>query len=244
MNNVIHNKLTQFGFTSNEADVYLTLVTHGKMKAATVINETKLQRSAVYGALDALVERNFVSKVLVGGVAVFSASDPLQFVLEVDQKRASATELAELVERKHVHGSREVHTLEGITSLQRATMELLTVGGGDTIYFLGSSKEGNLSEMERFWQRFHKKRAELSIATKILYDRSTNERIIEQRNTLAKSQAKYMPFGESLPLAFTVRGDRTIITTIDDVDPLVFTVRSEALAHGIREYFEFLWEQY
>lgn len=243
MNTVIHNKLEYFGFTSNEASVYLALVTYGNMKASAVIQETKLQRSAVYGVLDQLVERSYVSKVMVGGVAIFSADDSLQFIAEIEKKRASAVELAQLVKSQQVHAAREVHTLEGVSALQRATNDMLTIGGGDTIYFLGSSKAGDLADIERFWKKFHSKRENLRIASKILYDRTTDPEVLDKRNSLVASEAKYMPFGDSLPLAFTVRGDRTIITTIDEAEPLIFTIRSASLAKGVQEYFEYLWNQ-
>lgn len=243
MDNLIHKKLKDFGFTTNESSVYLVLVEQGKMKAGDLIHKTALQRSAVYGALGELVERGFVTKLLVGGVAVFSANDPLHFLAEAERKKASAAELAELMKGIQANTTREVHMFEGIDAVKRATDALLSVGTGDTFYFLGSSKAGSLSRLEQYWQKFHKKRITQKLASKILYDRSTDKRILDNRNKLTDSEAKYMPFGEALPLAFTVRGDRLVITAIDEVDPVTFTIRSKAIAGGMQEYFEYLWGQ-
>jgi sugar-specific transcriptional regulator TrmB len=56
----ISTKLTQLGFTPNEAQVYLALVQNGPLGASAIANATGLARTVVYPTLDSLVDQGLV----------------------------------------------------------------------------------------------------------------------------------------------------------------------------------------
>lgn len=238
----IEKLLIQLGFTKNETTVYLALFELGKCRAGEIIDFTKLHRNLVYTALDEFVKRELVTKTEVNGVATFTANDPSRLLEEIDQRRELAEQFAEEIKKKQEESPREVTIYEGLEGLKRATKRTLSAPEGETVYVFGAAPHTMLPDLSMRWQKYDKSRIKRGIHFKGLYGRNTSKDILEQKNALPLTDAKYMPQGIEVPMWFNVCGDISSIVAIDE-NPLAFNIKSKTIADGLKKYFEYLWNQ-
>ncbi len=240
---MIEENLKKLGFSQNEIKIYLTLIRLGKCKAGDLIKETSLQRSVVYNGLEKLYERGLVGKSFSNGVAVYLSNDPESLVNEAEQKIFLAKKVAEELKEKQQVRDREVVVYEGEDIIKRVADKNLNAKAGSTIYFLGPSKFGVQTNLERYWQHYHKKRAEKGINCKILYEQGTDPKIVENRNTLPLCEARYLPINSEMPISFIIGDDMVGMIVPTEHPPLAFLIKSIKTADGLKKYFEYLWEQ-
>lgn len=240
---MLENNLKQLSFTDNLAKIYLALLGMGQGKAGEVIKETVLQRSVVYAGLEELVERGLVTKTFKKGVAMFRVNNPETIVEELDKKKFLAEKLVQELETRRNASGKEALIYEGEDVIKRIADKGLSVQPGETVYFMGSSKFGNQSNLEKYWQLYHKKRISLGIKCQILYDHSVDPDLVEERNGLELCEAKYLPFGARTPMWFHIFGDSVAIMVPGENPPLAFLIKNPATARALVEYFQYFWDQ-
>jgi sugar-specific transcriptional regulator TrmB len=238
----MENKLKKLGFSQNLATAYLTLLKLGKARAGDVINQSGLQRSVVYSALDELVSRELVSKIEVKGVATFSINDPASLVNELEEKKEFAQKIAEELKQQQGVAPREVSVSEGLDAIMRATDRSLFAPPGETMYVLGASSLNVQPILDEHWHKYHKKRIKKGVHFRGLYDRTVPQSAIDYRNSIAMSEARYLPEGLEMPIWFNICLDVVSIMVPGDEPPLVFTVRSKPTALAMKKYFEYFWK--
>ncbi len=240
---MLEENLKKLGFTQNEVKIYLALLRFGKMKAGDLIKETSLQRSVVYGGLEKLSHRNLISKTVSRGVAIYLVNDPEALVYESEQQTFLAKKIAQELKEKQQVKDREVIVYEGEDIVKRVADKYLSVKAGSTIYFLGPSKFGVQTNLEKYWQYYHTKRVEKGINCRILYEQSTDSKIVENRNTLPLCEARYIPINTEIPLSFIISDDMVSMIVPTEHPPLAFMIKSSKTAEGLKKYFDYLWAQ-
>ena len=240
---MIENQLKQLGFSQNEIKVYLSLFELGKVRAGRIIESTGLHRNIVYTALEEFVERELATKTIVGGVAEYVANDPARLVEEAEEKKISAAKVAEELRKKLKEAPREITMYEGVEGIQRARDKMLKYKGEEDLYVVGASTYSSTPEWEVYWKKFHTKREKLGIGLKILYDQDVPKEILDWRNSLAHSEARYLPFQVDSPVQFAMIGEFIDIIIPSGVEPVTFRIRSRATVEAFRKYFEFFWNQ-
>ncbi len=239
---MLQKQLQQLGFTKNETKVYLALFELGRARAGEVIDETTLHRNIVYTALDQLVARGLVTKTVVGKVAEFVANAPESLIVEVEEKKLLAQQVAEQLKRKQHDEPREVIVYEGFEGVKKSRNKVYQYGVGDVLYVLGASSLSSTSEYEKYWRKFHEKRESLGIGLKILYENGIRRKDVDWRNALPLSEVKYLPIGLDSPVWFSAIGNNLEIGVPGD-EPLVFNIRSKEAVDGVKKYFDYFWNQ-
>lgn len=237
--------LKQLNFTDNEAKVYLTLFDLGPSKATKIIDSIGLHRNLVYTSLEKLEKRHLVIKVLVKGVAEFSVSDPQILLEELDQQKELAKQAVEELTKKQDHETRDIQIFEGLEGIKRARNRILTLPSNSDFYVLGATKLTSFPELEAFWRKFHKEREDKGINQKMLYDFSNDSNTKEQmkwRNALPRTEAKQLPFRIDTPFWFDFAEDMINVGFIGKA-PLTISIKSKTLANGLKQYFNFFWNQ-
>ena len=238
---MLEENLKKLGFTSNEAKIYLALLCVGKMKAGEIIQETGLQRSVVYTGLEDLSKRELVGKSNFKGVFVYTANNPEVLVNEAEERAFLAKKISEELKEKRGSVEREVFVYEGEDIIKRVADKSLSSHAGSTVYFLGSSKYGIQSNLEKYWQHYHKKRAQKGIKCRILYDKSTNPEIVNNRNKFLLCEAKYLPIETEMPMSFIISDNMVGMVVPSENPPLAFVISSTKTAEALKKYFEYLW---
>lgn len=241
-NGQIQEKLAGLGLTHNQAQVYLAVLRSKKCRAGEIIRGAKLHRSIVYTSLDDLMGMGLVSKMTQGTVAIFEATSPRNLVEMIDAKRRSAEDVAEDLTKIMQESPRDIRVFEGQKGIMSARERSLALPPGGTMYVFGGSQGTTTPEYEAMWSKFHKKRVAKGINLKIMFDHDAPPEIIANRNSIALSQAKYLPFEKNLPAWFEVYGD-TFAVGVPGDDPIVFSLRSPEAAEALRGFFDYLWGQ-
>jgi len=241
---MLEQQLYQLGFSKNLSAVYLALFELGKAKGGQIIKKTKLPRSVIYNSLDELVKRELVSQTEYKGVAMFTINDPDNLVNEMEKQKQLAKSFSKNIKKDLKHRPREISVYEGLDGMKRATLNKLTAPEGETVFTFGASPANVQPELDKFWRNvFHKQRIKKKIYFKGLYDHNVEQKLIDYRNTINMSAARYMPLGLELPVWFSVCDDMLSIMVPEDDPPLVFNIRSRAAAEAIKRYFHHLWKQ-
>lgn len=240
---MVEENLKKLGFTNNEIKIYLTLFRLGKVRAGEIIKETGLQRSVVYNDLETLIERELLSKSVSKGVAHYETNDPQVLVDEAEKRKLLAQGVAEGLKEKRHAKDREVLVYEGEGIIKRICDKNLEAKSGSEIYFLGPSKFGIQSTLEKYWQNYHKVRVAKGIRCKILYGRSTEPEIVANRNAMPICEAKYLPLESDMPMWFNISEDSVGIVVPSENPPLAFLIKSAKTAEALKKYFDYLWKQ-
>ncbi len=233
-------QLKQLGFSKNEIKVYLALFDIGKCKAGQIIENTGLHRNLVYTALEELVNKGLVAKVLKNGIATFFVNSPELILSMVEEQKNIAQEIVDTLKKKN-EVVRDIVVYEGEEGIKRSRNRALQYDAGETLYVLGS-QASSTPEMERYWRQFHLKREKQGINFKMMYESGVNQADLEWRNTLKLSEAKYLPVQIDFPVWFAFIKDYLEIGIPGD-DPLTFGLRSKEAVAAFKQFFNYFWNQ-
>ena len=239
---MLENNLESLGLTKNEITVYLVLVEKKKLKAGEVIKITKLHRNLVYQALEKLEQRGLVSKMIQNSIFVFEANHPSHLLESLDQQRIIAQEVIDELKKREAGGHRNIRVYDGIEGILQARRQSLELKSGETLYALGVFPVSSGLEYNKEWERFHQERVKKEINFRVLYDRKTSSEHLSLRNTQALTQARYLPSNVKSPVRFEMYGD-VVSIVLPKSGPVTFSLKSKEAAEGLREYFEYLWNQ-
>jgi len=235
---MIEKALTELGFSINEAKVYLTLLKLGSTTAGDVAKKSKIYRTNVYEALNRLVDKGLTSYIFKGHQKFFQAEHPEKIMEIINEKKEKLLEILPELTSNHLFSKNKekAHIYEGIQGLKAITNEILRVQK-DVVTF-GVPK--NISEiMENFNKTYHKKRINLKMKQKHLYDQNATERI-KYLNTLKYTEARYLPGAQDSPATTTIFGDNVSFFIWSD-PILCLLIESKRMADSYRKYFNILW---
>ena len=242
---MLESSLLKLNFTPNEIKVYSALFEIGKCRAGKIIELTGMHRNLVYLALENLEARGLLTKVLVKGVAQFSANDPTALLDEIENKKEIARSAIEELAKKKGAENRDVQIFEGLEGVKRARNRVLNYPAGETFYVIGATKLNSEPELEAYWRKFHKARETKGINQKILFENSNDPILkdaISWRNKLPHMEARSLPFNIDSPFWIDFIKDNVNIG-IAGHDPLTVSIKSPGIAEGFKKYFDYFWNQ-
>lgn len=232
-NEKITKVLEKIGLSPNEIKVYLTLNDHGSTKAGRIAKLAKIDRSSAYNAIKLLLEKGFVSYVMIGQVKYFQATGPkrlLEYVKEQeDDIKSIVSELDERHKAKKIEG--QVRLFKGLKGVKSIFLDIARTGKDN--YVFGS--EGQFSEkMEDFAYQFDKLKKENKIHTKMIIRKGRKE------NDSKTSEYRYLENTEESPAVTNIYGDKIAIIIWTD-EPEGIIIENAAAAKAYKSYFDVMW---
>jgi len=230
----IEKTLEKIGLSKNEIKVYLTLNDYGSMKAGRVAKLAHLDRSSAYNAIQMLLEKGFVSYVLVGKIKWFQAAGPrriLDYLKEQEEDVNSILpELQERHKRKKIEG--QVRLFKGIKGVKSVFLDIIRTGKDN--YVFGS--EGQFSTiMPEFAYQFDRMKKEKGIKTQLILRKGRKE--IDGKN----SEHRYLPNISESPAVTNIYGDKVAIVIWTD-EPEGIIIENAAAAEAYKSYFDVMWK--
>lgn len=229
--------LQELGLSINETKVFVALLNLGATTAGKVAEKCKLHRTNVYDALERLGEKGLVSHILKDETKIFEASDPESLSRLVDERKAKLESIMpQLILDKQFSKKTSVHVFEGVKALKLAFYALLKYN--KPIHIYGLPKHAP-EIVKNFIDLFHKTRIQRKILMQHIYNENSQERI-KYLNSLAYTEAKYLPHQFDTPISTLTCGDEVLI--IYWLEPLTFIrMDSKQLAETYKNYFGFLY---
>jgi sugar-specific transcriptional regulator TrmB len=232
--------LEEIGFSKNEAKVFLALLDLGSTTIHDIYKRSKVHRTNVYDALEGLIKKGMVTYIVKDNKKYYSAADPENLTNILKEKEAHLLEsLPRFKLAKNMSVSKDsAQILEGIAGIKATTNDILnSLKEGDVILTFGIPQDVSV-KMKNFIPLYHKRRIEMKIRQKHIYNENAKERI-EYLNSLPYTEAAYLPKEYDSPATTTIYGNKVAFWIWSD-EPLTIIIESDRMAESYRKYFELL----
>lgn len=231
--------LEDIGLTNAEIKVYISLLELGTSTAGPIIEKSGLQSSVVHVTLNKLVERGFASFVKEGQRKHYQASNPSHIVQYINEKRERFEDILPqlLLKQEKAKEKPEVVVFTGIRGVKELLYELLEAGGTEHHTF-GSTKK-SLMMGEAWWIGYHKKRVQMGIEAKLMFNESL--KFWKAETKYPKTEVRYTKTGFE-PLTETIiRNDKVGLIIWTD-KPIAILIHNKVAAESYDSFFEMMWK--
>ena len=236
--------LEELGLSKNEINVYLALLRLGRSTSWKLINETGITVSALYYCLDNLIKKSLVSYSIQANKKHFSAADPEQLILTLDEKRKNLNSIIpELKTIQHQSSERiETNVYEGFKGFKGIYDRLLrTLKKGDEYYVIGARQIGDESNIELniMLTNFHKQRDKNCIKANIIFNKDVKQAV----NDIAK-EFKHMQyrFSDNITNSFILIYDNRVINFLYTERLIAIETISSEIYKSYIKYFKEIWK--
>ena len=232
--------LEDLGLSKNEISIFISLLKLGESKAGEIITLTKLQSSAVYNAINSLIERGLVSYIKKSQVKYYRAAEPETMLDYIDTKKREyegmLPELKALQKKSSEEGVEFFKSYKGIKTLM---FELLKDSSKGDIYrfFSVEDPEEYKKAVEMVFRAAKQIRKEKKIFSKGLYSGKT--RHIVKASSITKK--RFLNF--SMPPNTHIFRDKVAIIDWKGNEPVGILIHSQDMADSYAKFFEHMWEK-
>ena len=230
--------LQKLGFTQAEAKVYLTLLMLGPVKVGRIIEKSGLQSSTIHNTLHFLIEKGFVTYVLRGKIRIYQSVEPNLILQEFQEREKKFAELVPKLEsvQKLANEKPQAEIYEGTGGIISMLNELIEhTKPGDNYYFFAVDVSGLNREIQKFFERYDRKREEKKLIVKGIA-RKELKPLFSRRKYL---KTKYVDF--PVPSNISICNDTMALITWGE-KPIGMLVKSKQLVKSQINFFNELWK--
>lgn len=233
---MIKNDLLKLDFTSNQADIYLSLREIGPTKVGQLISKTGFHRSIIYRGLEELMARKLVFKTSRNGTNYYSISRPDHLLNEYDQKRELALDIVKKLEQSNRQNTPDIFVLTGEEGIEE--LFELNLASKKDILLIGTNYIAQ-KDYPEMYLKYEEKLLKRNIKRFVLAypERKKDASLIKSAET------RFLPksFPQS-PLVINIFGNSVAHTLW--MKPQVTTLLTDkVVSDGYRNYFKLLWDQ-
>lgn len=230
------SSLIKAGLTSNESDVYLTLLQKGCSSPADVVNSVGMHRTSVYNTLARLESKGLVNSVQIDGKRRYSPVHPRKLHESVAEQVLLVEQLLPNLERLHEqHQTGDgVQYFTGIAGLRSIYEWILK----DCKEYCGYGPAFRIEKILRHYLiHFTTNAIKKNIRSRMVFNQRLEELI---PNPL--QEQRYLTNDQLSPESVRIFGDKVAIMLLSADNPLGIVIHNKAVAEGFRKRFEHLWE--
>ena len=241
--------LKEAGLTDGESRVYLALLELGPSTTGPIVDKSRVAKSIVYQLLDKLIKKGLVSYIIKEKTKHYQAAQPnklLDYFEErekqlLQNKDAIKKILPELLLKQQLAKTSEAQIYEGFRGIQTVHEKTyLHLKRGEEYFYLGIAPLQN-EKYHLYWQRDHVQRAKAGIKCKLLFNKGTNRKVLENRNSYSGCDARYMHTDIQTPAWFAGYKDVTIIG-LQSKNGLAIEIINQEIADSFKAYFDAFWK--
>ncbi len=227
-------ELTSIGLSKQEAEIYIYLNKEKNQTASEIAEQTRTNRSVVYGLLDSLINKGLVNYVLINGVKRFSSTKP--------------EALVEFIKEKEIALKRILPQLKSLKSDEYDIVNVEVFRGVNGGLAVMKDIIKNCNEYVAFGEDTSFQRIMGTLAKQ--YVRQLNERKVKERLLVPEgrkvlisknTELRYLPKNMQIPSITTVYGNKVALA-IFQKPYYAIVIESKELAHTYRSLFELLWK--
>ncbi|MDP7115427.1 MAG: helix-turn-helix domain-containing protein [Candidatus Woesearchaeota archaeon] len=237
--------LKELGLTEAQSKAYLGLLTLGETTSGPLIQETGLQNSVVYNALNQLIELGLVSFILKGKRKFFSAANPQLLIRLAEVKRAKIEKIVpQLIAKQTLtKPKQEAQVFVGWKGLYNAFNYILEElpNGSEYIGFAAGFEDQYTEGAKRFFREFQKKRALMKYNVKLIVNEESRKQVEGYRYYGKFGKPHYRFVEGYAPVGVIIFKDHVLNVGFED-QPVAVLITSEAIASSYRRFFYGMWE--
>jgi len=229
--------LKELNLSDKEVKVYLSLLMLGQSAVNAVAKKANLNRVSTYDILKSLLERGFVSYVIISGVKHFEAVDPSKFLDSLKEKQekieAVLPELeavkSSLTKKPHIEMYEEINGLKSVfNDILKENKETC---------FIGDPKM--LDALQFYFPHFIKQKRKQGIFSKVItYDCPA------MRKYKKESPEKYINMRfikQKIDMTKIFYGDKVAFLTFRERNSIAILINNKDIADTERKLFDILW---
>lgn len=236
--------LQDFGLSESETAVYIALLEAGReLGGSDIAKKAGIPRQYVYAALPTLRERGLVIEIPHGKQSRYKAVSQGEIEKIAKRRLVEAEKLVqELSAFSKVGYEQDFEVIQGEEAFQHYEFRMVeSLNQGDTEYIIGGASDGFTKTMGPLLKRYLNEKKKKDI--RVHYLGSADEKSYYRQFIGQYSNQEYR-FLEKLPKGIAhmvVRQDSVSFYTFLN-PPLIYIVKSPAVAENYRQFFLMLWE--
>lgn len=241
--------LKDAGLTDGEAKVYISLLELGSSSTGPIMEKSRIARSIIYHILEKLIDKGLVSYIINEKTKYFQASSPKKLLEYMEERKSMIEENKKKVEQalpqllllQKMSPKTTVQVFEGfrgIQAVQEHTYERLSRGEEYVSYGIHPQQT---TTFHSYWQRDHLRRIKAKIKVRMLFNKGTDKKILENRNSYKGCQARYMTSDLKTPAWIMTYKDVTAIV-LQDPKQLGVEIINQEIADTFKQYFLDYWK--
>jgi sugar-specific transcriptional regulator TrmB len=231
--------LKELDMSDKEVQAYLSLLMIGKSTVNMIAKKSKLNRVTTYDILKALLERGFVSYVIISGVKHFEAVQPSKFLdtLREKQEKIQAV-LPELESLKATLTKKpQIETYEEIDGLKSVFNDMLKENKES--WFIGDPKM--LDALQFYFPHFIKQKRKQGIFSKVITTDCPAMRKYKQ-----EAPAKYIDMRfikQKIDMTKVIYDNKVAFLTFREKNSIGVLISNKDIAETEKTMFELLWKE-
>ena len=229
--------LKELNLNDKEVKVYLSLLMLGQSTVNEVAKKARLNRVSTYDILKSLLERGFVSYVIISGVKHFEAVEPSRFLDSLEEKQEKIKEvMPELASIKaSLTKKPQIEVYEEINGLKSIFNDILSENK-ETL-FVGDPKM--LDSLQFYFPHFIKQKRKQGLFSKVItydcpamrkYKREAPEKFINMKFIEQK-----------VDMTKVIYGNKVAFLTFREKNSIGILINNEEIANTERKLFDILW---
>jgi len=242
----LESALRDFGLTSGEAKVYLSLLSIGESKVGPIIKHSKTSRSKVYDILERLKQKGIIRRVEVNGVASFQALPPKTLLKLIEEKEKELNKKRELLKKSlpkldslHPKKGVDIMVFEGFNGFQTMIDQTIkNLKKKDTFDVMGVSQ--TTEGMRYYAKKIYDSQKKKGFKARSIFDEKGKHKAKERKSSLHK--IKILPKGWETPALFAVYQDNVGIYMGDEEEIVSISIKNPKIAKSFKANFEAMWK--
>ena len=233
--------LEQYGFSENEAAVYVFLLGSFEPTAFEVSKATDIPRTTVYVTLESLKKQGFVSQTRRNNIARFSAESTNRLMQLLKQKEEVVNELMPYIRAlasRHVDAP-TAKLFIGLEGVRAGLDDIIETLKSRKIREIHATSQPELMEyLPKYFPRFLQAREELGVFTKLILPYAA--RAYLPANELR--EVRILPEGFPFDCSVTIYADKCAFFSARESDSYCVIIESISITDMVRQFFLFTWE--
>lgn len=238
--------LQELGLSLNESRTYEAMLSIGKSSVQTISLRSGVHRRNVYDALAKLQEKGLAFESFDHGEKHFQATNPhhLLNILSERQERLQAAMKSMHERYAAIQTHEEAYVYKGIEGFKNYFQDILDTG--ETVHFIGAKGFWLDPRLSVALARFDRERKKRGIAFRHLFDADVKRKAPQILRKVGAGY-RFMPEQYSSSTAIDIFGPY-VVTFVGvrpgelPEQPVMFVMKSQRLADGYRNFFEFMWD--
>lgn len=242
--------LTKLGLTSEEADIYLSLLNFGSQTAIQISKNTKVKRTYVYKIIQGLILKNLAIKTQKDKTTVFSPLGPDHLLSLASQKKQEA-ELAEKSLENIINSLKSFYVAsqdkpvvtiyEGIDGIKKIYEE--TIKESQTIYAVLQTSEVEPTLRDWLKNSYSKRRSDQGIEAKVILSSGKLSAEYNSRNAQTKREVREVP-NAKFPFTHEIDifGSKIAFINYKKGEPLIgVLIDHKQISTTMKAWFDLAW---
>ena len=230
--------LKELNLSDKEVKVYLSLLMLGQSAVNDVAKKARLNRVSTYDILESLLDRGFVSYVIISGVKHFEAVEPSRFLDSLKEKQEKIE--AVLPELESVRASLakkpQIEMYEEIDGLKSIFNDILREN--KETWFIGDPQM--LVSLQFYFPHFIRQKRKQGMFSKVItYDCPS------MRKYKKDAPEKYINMKfiqKKLEMTKVIYGNKVAFLTFRENNSIGILINNKDIAETERKLFEVLWD--